>query len=203
MGVIITIVGLYIFFSSKLNGFPLFRFCVKVKDMDKTISSVHDRWLNTITLVLGYLWLVSGLDKILSGEFVSGFADYVSLQIAEAPIVPWYNSFLSSFVMPNSVLAANSIQYAEFFIGAILVLASIWNFISHSRFAHYALAWASVISFVFVLNIILASGASFPIVDAEEVFEEGVNLDFVVLFLSFFLALSNFSEARLEKIKNL
>ncbi len=171
--------------------------------MDKTNSQVHDRWINAITLVLGYLWLVSGLDKILSEEFTSGFANYVRLQIADAPILPWYKNLLESFVLPNGILMAQIIQYAELVIGIVLILASIWNFIWHSRMIHHALAWSNVVSFILILNIILFLGISIPIVDAEEVFEEGVGLDYMVLLMSFFLAVANFREAHLEKIKYL
>lgn len=159
----------------------------------------HDAWMNAATLILGYTWFVSGLDKILRTDFVVGFFNYAEFQIAQPTVFDWYKSILTQYILPHSILVANAIQFTELVIGIMLIVGSLWNFFSHSRVVHYGLTLASAISFLLILNMIFLQGTPFPWVNPVHIFEEGVDLDFVVLFLSFFWTIANFIEARQEK----
>ncbi len=163
------------------------------------VMPFHDSWMNTVTLVLGYTWFISGLDKILRTDFIVGFFNYVQYHMAQPTVFEWYKNVLSQYVLPHSIVIANCIQFTELVIGAVLIIGSLWNFFSDSRAIHYGLALASGISFFLILNIILLQGSPFPWINPEQIFEEGVDLDFVVLFLSFFWTIANFIEARQEQ----
>jgi uncharacterized membrane protein YphA (DoxX/SURF4 family) len=159
---------------------------------------IHDKWINAISLVFGYLWLISGLDKILSGQFVSGFADYTNTKLANPDIFGWYKNITVSLILPHSVFFANAIQFTEVVIGLLIILGSLWNYFKHSHVAHYILGLAHLLSFLLIINIILIQGSSFPFIDPSVVFEEGVSLDFITLLTSFFLMVANFNEAYWE-----
>jgi uncharacterized membrane protein YphA (DoxX/SURF4 family) len=160
---------------------------------------VHDRWMNTIIFIFGYLWFISGVDKILSGQFVSGFADYTNTALTNPAVYGWYRNILVNLLLPHSVFFASAIQLTEVIIGVLLILGSLWNYFKHAHSVHYVLGFAHIVSFFLIANIILARGSSFPFIDRSIVFEEGVNLDFIVLLASLFLAIANFNEAYWEK----
>jgi len=54
-----------------------------------------------VQVVIGYEWLVSGLTKIVHGDFPSGLAAELQDMSKAAPA--WYRSFLDSAVIPHAV----------------------------------------------------------------------------------------------------
>ncbi|MBX4205433.1 MAG: hypothetical protein KW788_04630 [Candidatus Doudnabacteria bacterium] len=154
---------------------------------------VHDR-LAWVAICLGYLWLISGLNKILGGLFVPGFPDFVRNQIENGQAWPFYKNILSSVVLPNANLIAPLIQFSELGIGAVLILLGFWNFLSVGFWRNFVLCLASIASFVMILNIILSLGLPFPWIDKANAFAQGVSLEYFILFLSLVLGLSYFSE---------
>ena len=154
----------------------------------------HDHWIDTVSLVLGYLWLISGLDKVLGALFVPGFANYVKGNLASGVISSVYQPLITNFILPHSTLFAYCIEYSECIVGIALIVGSIWNFFRHRRFLSLILAWANVLSLLLILNIIFALGLSIPTIDITNAFDEGVKLDYIVLLLSLLMAAANFSE---------
>lgn len=158
-------------------------------------TPIHDRWLSGVAVIFGYLWLVSGLSKLLSATFASGFAGFVKDQYLGPDAYPWYRGFLEAVVAPRAELMAQVIQWGELLLGAALIAAGIWLFVKDSRAAHAVLAWASIGSCLLVLNILLAEGSILPAINTKDVFQEGVSIDTVVLLTSVLLAAANFRES--------
>lgn len=159
---------------------------------------IHDRWLSGVAVIFGYLWLVSGLSKILSATFVSGFAGFVKDQYLGPDAYAWYRNFLESMVVPQAPLMAQAVQWGELLLGLALITAGIWLFIKDSRAAHAVIAWASIGSSLLVFNILMTEGSALPAINTKDVFQEGVGLDTIVLLTSALLAAANFRESSRE-----
>lgn len=70
--------------------------------------------------VVGYEWLVSGANKVLSGQFPQGLANALANGLKDNPN-GWYVSFLRSLVLPHSVFFGYLIELAEVGIGLALL----------------------------------------------------------------------------------
>lgn len=160
----------------------------------------RDRWLSGVAVIFGYLWLISGLDKILGGKFASGFANFASSEYLSAQSYDWYKHLIVNFIIPNGYFFAQLVQWGELATGIALLVASGWLFFRESKIAHLVVVAASCISFVIVLNVILAEGQLIPFVDTRVIYDEGFSLDYIVLLVSALLAAANFIQYR-HKIK--
>lgn len=58
--------------------------------------------LAVVQALIGFEWLVSGANKVLSGAFPQGLAQNLSEGLADNPNA-WYVAFLRSVVLPHSV----------------------------------------------------------------------------------------------------
>lgn len=165
----------------------------------KSHLMIHDHWFSAIAIVFGYLWLASGLSKILNSEFVSGFAGLVRDEYLGENAYAWYARFLESVILPNNHLFAQLVQWGEVVIGIMLLVSGVYLLFRDSCKAHLVIAWASLGSAFLVLNIMLAEGSFLPLINFNEVFEEAVGLDMIVFLVSLVLFFGNRQEASREK----
>jgi thiosulfate dehydrogenase [quinone] large subunit len=90
-------------------------------------SSAHGRSsaavvaLLLVQVCIGYEWLVSGLTKIVNGDFPAGLA--VELRDMSKAAPSWYRSFLNSAVVPHAAAFGYGIEVAELAIGIVLLVA--------------------------------------------------------------------------------
>jgi len=148
------------------------------------VGSYH-KWLGMVAASVGYLWLISGLDKLLSGQFISGFAAFLRSEILNLG-GNFYAGFLADVVLPNASLFAYIIQYSEIGIGATLLIAGIWYTFAYKKFLAWILFIASIASFVMILNITLSLKQTLPWIDSNIAFSPGISLEYLVLMVSFF-----------------
>lgn len=144
----------------------------------------HEKWFATTGLVLGVLWLVSGLNKIISESYLENFGALAGSQ----------NWFLRDIVVGNSELFAYMILWGEFSVGFLLILTAITHFIGHSRTAHIVGMLASLASMGLALSIIISFQLPLPWINPDNALTQGISLEYIVVFLSFFQALANASE---------
>jgi uncharacterized membrane protein YphA (DoxX/SURF4 family) len=148
------------------------------------------RWLNAMALVFGYVWLISGLNKIMSGEFVTNFG--ASLNPDNATI--FYRFILRDIILPNADLFANAAQFTEAIMGALLILFGIVNFFDYSKFGHAVLSFTYVVSAGMIANIILTFNIPLPWINVTQLFASGVSVEYVILLASGVLATAHFAE---------
>ncbi|MEM5802056.1 MAG: TQO small subunit DoxD [Candidatus Aenigmatarchaeota archaeon] len=86
-----------------------------------------DFWLSVIRIVFGILWISAGLEKVLSPEYVPGFAKTIEKFMNKNPN-EWYIPFLQNFVIPNSTWLAYLISYGQLITGLALVSGLLINF---------------------------------------------------------------------------
>ena len=141
--------------------------------------------LTAIQIFLGYEWLMSGVAKALSSDFVTGLAD--ELTEASSNLSGAYKSFLDGVVIPNAELFGYLVMIGELAIGiGLIALAAVWWFrwVSLSYTGRSVLlgliVLAGVIAVFMNVNFHLANGSTHPWFIAADPFDEGVDLDSVM-----------------------
>jgi thiosulfate dehydrogenase [quinone] large subunit len=150
-----------------------------------------------IQVCIGYEWLVSGLTKVVHGDFPAGLAAQLRDMSHAAPA--WYRGFLDSAVIPHAVAFGYSIEIAELLVGIVLVLAVLRLPARISRYVPAATFAALLVGIVLAANFALANGSSFGLDLASGSFDEGIDLDTMLVGLQ--LALLVFALARIRRVR--
>jgi thiosulfate dehydrogenase [quinone] large subunit len=155
-----------------------------------------------VQLALGYEWLVSGLTKIVHGDFPRGLAGELADLHAQAP--GWYRGFLTGAVEPYGRAFGYAIEVSELLAGVVLVGAALGLLFGASRLSsrvqrrlQLATGAAALVGLALLVNFELASGGKFGLALASDSFDEGVSLD--TLMIGLHLALLVFAAAALPR----
>jgi uncharacterized membrane protein YphA (DoxX/SURF4 family) len=149
-----------------------------------------------VQAVVGYEWLVSGLTKAFHGDFPHGLAAQLRGMGGGAA---WYRAFLNAVALPHAVLFGYAIEIGEIAAGVVLLAAVLplpMRLRPHIRAAAVAALVAGV---VLVANFALAHGSTFGLSLASDSFDEGVDLDTLLIGLQ--LALLVFALARVREAR--
>ena len=132
-----------------------------------------------IQVVIGYEWMVSGLTKLVRGDFPAGLAGQLGDMSKASP--GWYHSFLTSVVLPHVTTFGYAIEIAELLAGIVLVGVAVLLLVQPElelpRPAIIAAVVASAAALLMVANFELANGAGFGFSLGRGTFDEGVDLD--------------------------
>jgi len=86
--------------------------------------STSTAWLAFLRIYLGYMWIMSGLEKVNTGWLAAG--NKLVAGASTAPIGPntpdWYVSFMEKVVFPHALLFQVMITLGELAIGTCLIL---------------------------------------------------------------------------------
>lgn len=143
--------------------------------------------LALIQAIIGYEWLVSGANKVLSGQFPQGLADTLVDGVKDNPN-GWYVSFLNAVVIPHGVFFGYLIELAEVGIGlallggALLLLGHLptrgERYYRLARFEVGAAAVAAFACVVLCINFHFFMGDGFvSALNPGAPFDEGIDLD--------------------------
>lgn len=145
-----------------------------------------------VQIVIGYEWLVSGLAKVVRGDFPGGLAGDLAGRAAGAP--GWYRGFLSAVVFPNARVFGYLIEIAELLTGAALVAVGLAWLVARERLGSRSrtaglltTSAAALAGLLMNVNFHLASGSPQPWRISAESFEEAVDLDSVMAALELVL----------------
>lgn len=131
-----------------------------------------------IELMVGYEWLASGLAKVAHGDFPGGLRVELREMAVGAP--HWYGTFLSSAVEPHAALFGYAIESVELAVGIALAGAAFLALRGVCVFPIVRLL-ALVAGLVLAVNFELANGGSFGLQLASDSFDEGVDLDTIMV----------------------
>ena len=138
--------------------------------------------LLAVQLIVGYEWLMSGVTKIVRGDFPSGLAG--ELREKSEGMSGWYKSFLDGTVIPNASAFGYLIEIGELVVGvALIVAALVWLFrwerlpINGRLAVLAATALASLAAIFMAINFHLANAAPHPWLIPQDGFDEGIDLD--------------------------
>jgi thiosulfate dehydrogenase [quinone] large subunit len=134
-----------------------------------------------IQVCIGYEWLVSGLTKIVHGDFPAGLAAELRDMSKAAP--GWYRSFLDSAVIPHAAAFGYTIEIAELAVGIVLLIAVLRLPARIGRYLPAVTVAALVVGIVLAVDFALANGSSFGLGLAQDSFDEGIDLDTMLVGL--------------------
>ena len=141
--------------------------------------------LLVVEMIIGYEWFISGLVKIVRGDFPSGLAEELLEKSAGVPA--WYGNLMQSAFIPYARPFGYVIEIAELLAGVVLLGGPLlwlfaWDRVSDRlRSAILFLTGAAAIGATFLaINLHLANGASHPWLIPGDSFDEGIDLDSVL-----------------------
>jgi thiosulfate dehydrogenase [quinone] large subunit len=146
------------------------------------------RWVAAaLQAVIAWEWLVSGVNKVLAGNFPQGLADTLDEGIHNNPN-GWYVSILQGVVLPHSVAFGYLIEAAELFIGIALFIGVIVLIgpVRRRGMPEYRLAVGEVAgamlaallcAFLCVNFHFFMGDGIFPWFNPANAFDEGITLD--------------------------
>ncbi|MEP6987490.1 MAG: hypothetical protein ABI970_17935, partial [Chloroflexota bacterium] len=135
-----------------------------------------------VQLLIGYEWFMSGLVKVVRGDFPSGLAAELTEKMQGA--VAWYANFLNAVVIPNGSVFGYVIMISELLAGVALIGgALLWLFrwgrlpLNVRKLVLLVIIIAGLGSIFLLINLHLANGSAHPWVLPKSGFDEGVDLD--------------------------
>jgi thiosulfate dehydrogenase [quinone] large subunit len=148
------------------------------------------RWgMAAVYLLLAYEWLLSGLNKDLSGTFRAGLANRIRGSLAGNPH-GWYVSFVERVVLPHVAVFAAAVEIGEVLVaagllwGAALWARPAWFPVGLRPWLGGAVAAALLGAAVMELNYYLLAGQGWPWLKTGDPFVEGLGVDGLVLLVS-------------------
>ena len=142
---------------------------------------------------LGYEWLMSGLSKVLAGNFASGLASTLADQSKD--LTGPYKSFLDSVVIPNGPLFGYLVMAGELSLGVVLIVAAATWLTQWSRLTDRGrstvltlIVLSGLVAIFMNVNFHLMSGANHPWIIAADPNGEGIDLDSVMPIIQLILS---------------
>ena len=141
--------------------------------------------LLVVELVIGYEWFMSGLVKIVRGDFPSGLAAVLLEKLPQ--VLPWYASVMKRNLIPNAELFGYIIEIAEILAGVVLIVGPlIWIF-AWDRVPYWTrvtVLWLITLAAIggtfLAINLHLANGSTHPWLIPGDSFDEGIDFDSVL-----------------------
>lgn len=141
-----------------------------------------------VQICLGYEWLVSGLTKIVHGDFPSGLSDELADLGKQSP--GWYRGLLTNAIEPHAQVVGYGIEIAELVLGVVLIAAAVVWLARGARLSdrarltiQFAVGAASILALLLLVNFELANGGGFGMRLAADSFDEGIDLDTLMIGL--------------------
>ena len=135
-----------------------------------------------VQVIIGYEWLVSGLVKIVRGDFTAGLGGELAEKVEGT--YGWYSSLLENVVVPNASILGWIIETTEVLIGIAFIVVPLLWFFAQQRLSDrlwktvFVLTAIAAIGGIFMaLNFHLANGYVHPWMFPTDSFEEGVDFD--------------------------
>lgn len=157
-------------------------------------------WLATIQLVAAYEWLVSGLNKVLAGNFPQQLHGVITDALHGNPN-EWALPLLKGLVLPCCTLFGGMVECGEVFVGAVLAVAALLWLLGERvpamirRLGAWTAAAACLGAAFMNVNFYIAMGGTFPTVSPANAANEGVSIDIVLMLVMLALAAANLTLA--------
>ena len=149
--------------------------------------------LLAVQIFLGYEWLMSGLSKVLAGDFASGLAGTLSDQAKD--LTGPYKAFLDTIVIPNGQQFGYLVMAGELALGFVLIVAPLLWLARWSRLTVRGrsiilslIVLSGVVAIIMNVNFHLMSGANHLWIIAADPNGEGVDLDSVMPVIQLILS---------------
>lgn len=138
-----------------------------------------------VEIVIGYEWFISGLVKIVRGDFPAGLGEELLKKSVE--MAPWYASFIKGVVIPNGIAFGYAIELAELLAGIALIGGPLLWLLAWERLperARLLVLVATVVAAIggafLAVNLHMANAGSHPWLLPSDANDEGIDLDSVL-----------------------
>ncbi|HWE61796.1 MAG TPA: hypothetical protein VHB98_08800 [Chloroflexota bacterium] len=138
--------------------------------------------LALVEAAIGYEWLLSGMNKVLSADFSSGLAHQLQTSLQGNPNI-WYASLSTALVLPHASLFASLVEAGELLVAVgMFAGAALWvsGRLAASRGARLLGLGAIVAllgSILMSANYAVMGGDTLPGINAGNPFNEGLSID--------------------------
>jgi thiosulfate dehydrogenase [quinone] large subunit len=147
-----------------------------------------------VEAAIGFEWLVSGLNKVLSPDFSSGLAHQLQMSLQGNPN-GWYVTLANSLMIPHARLCALLAEGGEVLVGlGMFAGAALWisGRLQAGRWARrlsLGVILALVGGILMSANYAVMAGNTLPGLNAANAFNEGVSLDSLLTIIGLGLLL--------------
>lgn len=135
-----------------------------------------------VQIFVGYEWLMSGVSKVLAGDFANSLASTLSDQTKD--MAGPYKSFIDGVVIPNGPTFGYLVMAGELALGVVLIGAALlwitrWSQLSYTgrQGVLGLIVLAGIVAIFMNINFHIAGGASHPWLVAADPNGEGIDLD--------------------------
>ncbi len=161
---------------------------VPVRAEDRSISAIGARvqpaamGLAIVEAVIGYEWLLSALDKILSPTFRTGLVQQLTMALRGNPNA-WWVALATRLALPHAQFCALLVEVSEllvalgFFAGALLWASGRFPVRRWARRLNLGVIGALLGSALMTANYYLMSGETLPGLNPGNPFNEGLSID--------------------------
>lgn len=152
-------------------------------------------------VAIGYEWLLSGLNKVLSADFSSGLAQNLQSSLKGNPN-SWYVSLADTLMLPHAQICAVLAEGGELLVGlGMFAGAALWvsGRLAASRWArtlNLGVIVAVLGGILMSLNYALMGGDTLPWINAGNAFNEGISIDSLLTIIGLGLVVAHAVAAR-------
>ncbi|MDQ0190269.1 hypothetical protein [Alicyclobacillus cycloheptanicus] len=148
-----------------------------------------------LMICIAYEWLVSGLDKVMSGDFVQQLKGQLSSSLGGMQY-HFYENILKSFVIPHAMTFAVLVEVGEICAGIGFVLLAVALFRNRVGAVAVQLGiWVPLVSAFMALNFFLWQGGS-VFINPGDPFDEGITIDLMLVLIQVWIAIFFFMTGR-------
>lgn len=157
-------------------------------------------WLAAIQIVAAYEWLVSGLNKVLAGNFSQQLHSII-MDATHGNPNGWAVPVLKGIVLPCCALFGGMVECGEVLVGVALAVAAVLWVLGERvpTLVRRVGAWTAVLACLGAafmnVNFYIAMGGTFPAVSPANATDEGVSIDVVLMLVMLALAAANLALA--------
>ncbi|WP_067934540.1 hypothetical protein [Alicyclobacillus kakegawensis] len=135
-----------------------------------------------ILVILAYEWLVSGLDKLLSGTFVRDMHNQMMQSIPDMQY-HFYARLLQKYCMLHCEIVAALVETGEILVGLSFLFLAFLTATGRLNNAMVKLGvFTGIVSAFMNLNFFFYQGGSF-FVNTSDPFDEGIPIDLIMVFI--------------------
>lgn len=141
-----------------------------------------------VLFILAYEWLVSGLDKVISGTFITHFHHQLVSAISGGMHYPLYASLLQVAVLPNSRLFAWLVECGELAVGTAFIVLGVMVLKRQKNRVIKTMGVATgILSAFMTLNFFFYQGGPI-LLSTGHPFDEGIPVALVMVLLQLAVA---------------
>ncbi|MFB5189856.1 hypothetical protein [Alicyclobacillus fastidiosus] len=148
-----------------------------------------------LMILIAYEWLISGVNKLLSGNFVQQLKGQLSSSLSGMQY-HFYENIVKSTIIPHATTFAVLVEVGEICaaIGFVVLAIALFRNRINTMIVQLGI-WTSIVSAFMALNFFFWQGGS-VFLNPGDPFDEGITIDFMLVLIQLWIAVFFFSIRR-------